>query len=83
MNTNQGNNGGNSPAEVFARFGAPHIVYVRELHPDETATIPGAPAGIKLFAIHAADGTRVGVMDDRDTAFAAARQNDMEPLSVH
>ncbi|MEE8532323.1 MAG: DUF1150 family protein, partial [Alphaproteobacteria bacterium] len=33
--------------------------------------------------IHAADGTVLGVTVDRDTAFAAARQNDLEPVSVH
>lgn len=35
------------------------------------------------FAIHAADGSLIAAMPDRDAAFAAARLNDLEPLSVH
>ena len=40
-------------------------------------------AGETLFAIHAADGTQLGVAYDRDIAFVAVRQHDMEPVSVH
>ena len=35
------------------------------------------------FAIHAADGTQMAVIRDRDVAVAAVRQHDLEPLSVH
>lgn len=35
------------------------------------------------FAIHAADGSQMAILDEREVAFAAARQHDMEPLSVH
>jgi hypothetical protein len=35
------------------------------------------------FAIHAADGTQLALLPDRDTAFATVRQNDIEPVSVH
>ncbi len=35
------------------------------------------------YSIHAADGTIIDVTDDRDVAFAAARQHDLEPVSVH
>jgi hypothetical protein len=36
-----------------------------------------------VYEIHAADGTPVAVMDERERAFATVRQHDMEPLSVH
>jgi hypothetical protein len=36
-----------------------------------------------VYEIHAADGTPVAVMDERELAFAAVRQHEMEPLSVH
>jgi hypothetical protein len=36
-----------------------------------------------VYEIHAADGTPVAVMDERDVALATIRQHDMEPLSVH
>jgi hypothetical protein len=35
------------------------------------------------YAVHAADGTEIAVMADRDIAFAAIRQNDLRPVSVH
>jgi hypothetical protein len=35
------------------------------------------------FAIHAADGTPIGWHENRDVAFAAVRQHDLEPVSVH
>jgi len=39
--------------------------------------------GVAAFAVHAADGTRMAVITNRDLAFAVVRQNDMEPVSVH
>ncbi|HXM84549.1 MAG TPA: DUF1150 family protein [Stellaceae bacterium] len=35
------------------------------------------------YAIHAADGTPMGVMPRLDVAQVAVRQHDLEPLSVH
>ncbi len=35
------------------------------------------------YAIHVADGTPVGWFEERDVAVAAARQHDLEPVSVH
>ena len=66
-----------------------NTVYVREVGVDElkgTGVLPidvKVPASQKFFALHLADGRRVAVMDDRDLAFAAARQHDLEPVSVH
>ena len=39
--------------------------------------------GSDAFAVHAADGTQIAVMADRDVALAVVRQHDMEPVSVH
>lgn len=36
-----------------------------------------------LYALHSADGSRIALMGDRDLAFAAARQHEMTPVSVH
>ncbi len=57
----------------FAAFGVDHVAYVRPV------TVDGAPA----FSVHAADGTPLTVLPEREVAFATVRQNDMEPLSVH
>jgi len=35
------------------------------------------------WSIHAADGSHMGLAPDRDLAFAAVRQHDLEPFSVH
>ena len=35
------------------------------------------------YAVHAADGTQIAVLPDRNVAFATVRQHDLEPLSVH
>jgi hypothetical protein len=39
--------------------------------------------GATGYAVHAADGTEIAVLPDRDVAFATVRQHDLEPLSVH
>ena len=39
--------------------------------------------GRQAFAVHAADGTKIGVMAYLEVALAAVRQHDMEPVSVH
>ncbi|MBV9996482.1 MAG: DUF1150 domain-containing protein [Caulobacteraceae bacterium] len=77
--------------EAFAALGAPDLVYVRpikaaeiladtpvedmqgfQIRPDQT-----------LYAVHRADGARLAVMTDRQTAVATALANELEPVSVH
>jgi len=60
-------------ARDFASWGVEEVAYVRQ------AVVNGKDT----WAIFAADGTVIGVAPDRVMAFAAARQNDLEPLSVH
>ncbi len=57
----------------FAAFGVDVVAYVK----------PIAVNGMTGFAIHAADGTPLTIVPVREAAFAAVRQHDMEPLSVH
>jgi hypothetical protein len=38
---------------------------------------------VTAYAVHAADGTQIAVLPDRNVAFATVRQHDLEPLSVH
>lgn len=47
--------------------------YIREVTMD----------GVVVYGIHAPDGRLLGVAPDRDIAFAAARQHQLTPLSVH
>ena len=75
----------------LAELGAPDLVYVREISGAEIiASTPVAAAkGLKidpeqtLYAVHSADGERLAVVTDRDTAFAAAVAHELEPVSVH
>ena len=55
------------------RFLTGNEAYVREVLVD----------GALVFGIHAPDGRLLGVAPDREIAFAAARQHQLEPLSVH
>ena len=41
------------------------------------------PPGGKIFVLHAADGSVIGVTDDYDTAYGAAVQNEFTPVSLH
>jgi hypothetical protein len=78
-------------AEAFAALGGPNLVYVRpikaaeimadtpleqirgfDLQPDQT-----------LYAVHRADGARLAVLGDKDSAVAAAVAHDLAPVSVH
>ena len=39
--------------------------------------------GQAVFSIHAADGTEIAILGNRDVAFATIREHDMEAVSVH
>ena len=75
--------------EDFAGLGAPDLVYVREVKASdllqEAVEIKDLDIdpGQSLYAVHSADGERLAVMIDRDTAFAAAVAHELEPVSVH
>ena len=41
------------------------------------------PENLKLYVLHAVDGSVLGFTDSWDTAYGAAIQNELTPLSVH
>jgi hypothetical protein len=57
----------------LALFGMQDLAYVKPVVVD----------GVSGFAVHAADGTQVTVLPNREVALATVRQHDLEPLSVH
>jgi len=57
----------------FLNFGMQQVAYVRSVQLAEG----------EAFAIHAADGTTLSVMDSRDTAVITIKHNDLEPITVH
>ena len=78
-------------SKEFAGLGAPDLVYVRQVSAADVladaAPEEGDRLGIEpdqiLYAVHSADGERLAVMLDRETAFAAAVAHELEPVSVH
>lgn len=77
--------------EAFAALGAPDLVYVRPVKAAEIlANVPvAAVQGFALdpeqtlYAVHRADGERLAVLTDRDSAVAAALAHELAPVSVH
>ena len=41
------------------------------------------PDNVKLYVLHAIDGSVLGYTDSWDTAYGAAIQNELTPVSVH
>jgi hypothetical protein len=60
-------------ARELGLLGMEDVAYIKRV------VVDGAAA----FAVHAADGTEIAVLPDRDLAFAVVRQHDLEPVSVH
>lgn len=57
----------------LASWGVNDVAYVKTIDYE----------GKTAYAIHAADGTQMAVVGDRQVAQAAVRQHDLEPVSVH
>src|SRR5258707_6634015 len=74
-------------AEALAHLGDGEIAYIKTIRSEDVpAMFPQAPEiapGLKLFALHAADGTPIMITDSREAAVANACSNELETLSVH
>jgi hypothetical protein len=78
-------------SEDFAALGAPSLVYVRPIKASEimadtpVETIRGFDLKPEqtLYAVHRADGARLAVLGDKDSAIAAALAHELAPVSVH
>lgn len=60
-------------AHELALFGMQDLAYIKQVSVNDVAG----------YAVHAADGTQIAILPDRQIAFATVRQHDLEPLSVH
>lgn len=60
-------------SSAFLALGAMNVAYIKPVKVD----------GLPAYGIHAANGQELAVFGEREVAFAAARQNDLEPVSVH
>jgi len=79
-------------ARELAELGGRKLVYIRavvasdvidDLVDDEGEIEIDIAGDATLYSVHAADGERIALVGDRDLAFAAARQHEMNPVSVH
>jgi hypothetical protein len=65
------------------------IAYIKPTGADEArrqGLIPAnldLPDGVKLYVLHAEDGSVLGFTDGYDSAYGAAVQNELTPVSVH
>jgi len=73
--------------EALAGLGGGKIAYIKSIRSEDVRTLfPQAPQlapGLKLFALHAADGTPIMVTDSREAALANASDHQLETVSVH
>ena len=73
--------------DALAHLGDGRLAYVKTITSEDVARLfPQAPdiePGIKLFALHAADGTPIMLTDTREAAVANAWSHELEPVSVH
>ena len=78
-------------SEAFKALGAPDLVYVRPIRAKDilASTMIDEVEGIEidpnqvLYAVHRADGERLAVLVDRESAMAAALAHELAPVSVH
>jgi hypothetical protein len=73
--------------ETLATLGEGHIAYVKQIRSEDVPELfPEAPQiapGLKLFALHSADGTPIMLTDSREAAVANAWSNELQAVSVH
>jgi hypothetical protein len=62
----------NLSTQAFLSFGINQIAYVRSVN----------VSGQTAYALHAADGSALTVIDSLEGAIIAARQNDLEPVTL-
>ena len=73
--------------ETLAHLGDGLIAYVKQIRSEDVPGLfPQAPhiaPGLKLFALHAADGTPIMLTDSREAAIANAWSQELQAVSVH
>lgn len=71
----------------LAKLGGGQVAYIRVMSSDEARrlypAVEGLPAGIDLYALHAADGTPLALTDSRMAAIGHAKGDKLEVASLH
>jgi hypothetical protein len=81
---------GNDPVitpQALAILGGGKIAYVKAIRSEDVHSLyPQAPEmepGMRLFALHAADGTPLALTDSRQAALGHAMGDELEIASLH
>ncbi|MBN9589305.1 MAG: hypothetical protein BGN85_10050 [Alphaproteobacteria bacterium 64-11] len=75
--------------EMDERQAAVRIAYIKPTGTAEAHRLGLIPAnidlpdGMKLYVLHAEDGSVLGFTDGYESAYGAAVQNELTPVSVH
>ncbi len=78
--------------QELAEMGGRKLVYIRpvlagdvseHLMDDDGYVTYDLDDDTTLYSVHAADGERIALVGDLDLAFAAAKQQEMNPVNVH
>jgi hypothetical protein len=73
--------------EALANMGEGQIAYVKPIRSEDVPHLfPQAPKlspGLKLFALHAANGTPMMLTDSLEAALANAWSHELQAVSVH
>jgi hypothetical protein len=79
--------------EIFEDGAANHVARIAYIKPTGLAEARAlgidmpegikVPDDLKLYVLHAVDGSVLGYTDSWDSAYGAAIQNELTPLSVH
>ena len=75
------------PGAAFRQLGGGSVAYLRRVSSDDViAAHPGyldLRPGMKLWALHSADGQPIMLTDSREAAIANATEADLTPMMVH
>ncbi len=75
------------PDAAFRQLGGGTVAYLRRVSSDDViAAHPGyldLRPGMKLWALHSADGEPIMLTDSREAAIANAAEADLTPMLVH
>ena len=71
----------------FAKLGGGTVAYIRVMTSREAKkmfpAVEGIPIGMKLYALHAADGTPITLMDSQQAALSYAMGDELDVAHVH
>jgi hypothetical protein len=81
------NDNGPLTTDEFAHLGQGAVAYVKAIKSDDVSRlfpqVPEIPDGLDLYMLLGADGLPIMLTDSKDAAFANARENELETVSLH